>query len=357
MNNRLSHSSLTKYSDCAKAYDFHYNHRLRSKTMSAALLFGTTFDKAVEVLVKNLDDEGDLAFDKAIDVFNELWEKQEINGVVTELSNNPNITYTKTDLDLDLFDKEITEEIDRALSEKEKVGFDNLSVEDKITINKVSWYIAKFRGELMLKAVNDEVLPKLTKIHSTQEKIDLNNDSGDSVIGYADLVADYEDYHCPIVFDFKTSTRPYEADSVRSSPQLALYVHALEEKYKTRKAGFIVLSKQIQKNRTKICSICKHDGTGQRHKTCNVETVDGGRCDGDWIETINPKAKVEVIIDDIPEQLESIVLENFDNSVKLINTGIYMRNLSACVKNYGPCVYYNLCHKNKMDGLVVVEKK
>ncbi len=353
MKNRLSHSAVNKYLECPTAWKLHYVDKLRSTTMSAALLFGTAIDKAVEVLVQSKD----LNHSKLI--FNNLWDKQEINGVSTELEYCPDIVYAKNDLDLEIInldDYTDVELFNKILEKKDTVGFDNLSVDEKRLYNGVNWVIARERGELMLEAVYNEILPKLTKVLSTQEKIDLSNGDGDSVIGYVDMVAEYEGYSSPIIFDFKTSTRAYEENSVRTSPQLTLYVHALEEKYKTRKAGFIVLSKAIQKNRKKICSVCGNDGSGGRHKTCDAKITDlkGSRCNGEWKETINPKAKIDVIIDDIPEQLENIVLENFDNVEKLIDTGVYVRNLGNCIKPYGLCTFYNLCHHNKMDGLIKV---
>lgn len=353
MNNKLSHSSVSKFQDCNMAWKLHYVDKLRSTTMSAALLFGTAIDKAVEDLVTNKD------LQKAKDVFMYLWKSQEINGVLTELQKNPNIVYAANDLDTELLEGDKTVLADEILfdiiAKKKELGFENLSEANKTTYNNINWHIAKKRGELMLEAVYNEILPKLDKVLSTQEKIDLSNDNGDSVVGYVDMVANW-DGKGPVVFDFKTSTRPYEMDSVKTSPQLALYVHALESKYNTRKAGFIVLSKAIQKNRKKVCSKCGNVAeSGARHKSCNSEnTSDAKRCNGDWNETINPKCKVDVIIDTIPEQLENIVLENFDSTTKLISGGVFIRNLSACKKPYGLCQYFSLCHENKMDGLVKV---
>lgn len=358
MSNRLSHSAINKYMDCPTAYRLHYIDKLRSNTMSAALLFGTAIDKAVEKLIHSRD------LKEAKKVFNILWQAQEINGVLTDLRNCPDIVYANNDYDEELCSIIINPNIKLFKDDK---GFDNLPKEEKVLYNNYCWSMAKKRGELMLEAYNDEVIPKLGKIYSTQEKIDLSNGNGDSVIGYVDLVADFEGYSSPVVLDNKTSTRAYEADSVKTSAQLTLYVHALEEKYKTRKAGFIVLSKQIQKNRKKICSVCGHDGTGGRHKTCDNELPfqnaaaagasksKSNRCNGEWKETINPKAKIDIIIDDIPEQMENIVLENFDGVSKMIDNGVFIRNLNSCKRPWGLCDFYNKCHGNSDKGLVKIE--
>jgi len=352
--NKLSHSSVNMFSDCSYKWKLHYQDKLRGNTASAALLFGSAIDKAVENLVIHKD------LNKAKSLFHNLWTDQEINGVKTNLQNNPDIVYANNDLDEELLPESLNEfesafrtTLSNVKERKNQVGFDNLSVEEKIVYNSANWEIAKVRGELMLDVVSDSILPKITNVLSTQEKIDLVNADGDSVVGYVDMVASWEGEDVPIVFDFKTSTRAYEEDSVKTSPQLALYVHALSDKYKTRKAGFIVLSKQIQKNRKKVCSKCGNDGSGGRHKTCAAE-VDGKRCNGEWKETINPKAKLDVIIDTIPNRLEDIVLENMDATNKMIKNGIFTRNLNACVKPYGRCVYYEKCHKDTENGLIKV---
>ncbi len=178
----------------------------------------------------------------------------------------------------------------------------------------------------------------------------LDNGGGDNFIGFVDLVADIDD-HGTVIIDHKTSAMDYEPDSVLTSPQLAGYMHTLYPKYKTRKAGYIVFKKNIKKNRVKICSQCGHDGTGGRHKTCD-NVISGKRCGGEWTETLTPEVVVQVIIDTIPERTEEIVLENMD----LVNDGIknkvFTRNLNMC-KNYygGLCPYFNLCYKNKKEGL------
>lgn len=351
MSNKLSHSSVNKFQECPKAWEYHYLKNLRSTTQSAALLFGTAIDKAVEHLVLNKN------LDESKKIFYNLWEKQEINGILTELQSNPNIVYANSDLDKDLLpntlDLEYRSTLDEIKNKKDSVGFDNLHEQDKVFYNQANWAVARKRGELMLEAVYEEIVPKIKNVLSTQEKINLSNATDDSVIGFVDLVAEFDDvrYQTPIIFDFKTSSREYEEDSVVTSQQLTLYVHALSEKYNTRKAGYIVLSKSIQKNKKKVCSKCNVDGTGSRHKTC-PEEIDKVRCNGQWIETLNPKAKIQIIIDEIPEQLENIVLENMDDINKLIKNKVFIRNLNNCKKPWGLCDFYNLCHKNKTDGLM-----
>lgn len=357
MNNRLSHSSVTKYMDCGEKYRLHYIEKLRSNTMSAALLFGTAIDKSVEHLVKTKD------YDASIQIFNKLWKEQEINGKLTELIDNINIVYSNSDYDIELLDNSIDPEIiETAKKLKEEKGWEKLTNSEKIDYNSHLWLMAEVRGHLMLKAVQEHILPNIKEVLSTQEQINLDNGSGDTIIGYVDMVAKYKEYDTPIVFDFKTSTRAYESDAVLTSPQLSLYMHALSDKYKTRKAGFIVLSKTINKNRVKTCKRCGNVAEkGARHKTCNkeheldIKNPGTERCGGEWEEVINPSAFVTVLIDDIPEAAENLVISNADAVNQSIKNQVFIKNFGNCHAYNRPCEFYNLCWHGKMDGLVKSE--
>lgn len=351
MGNRLSHSQVSKYQQCGKAYEFWYLKKIRPVKSRAALLFGTALDKSVGEL---LDGKGTETPEQ---IFDNLWTHQNINNRTVFLPTCTSIVYAKSDFDKDLLTQEDAQKIGKTLDEITKIinkridaGHDALSENEKEIANHAMWWCLYHKGHFMLKAFREKVLPKLTKVHSTQEYIELDN-GDDKIIGYIDIVAEVEGYAEPIVLDLKTSAMQYEEDAVLTSPQLTLYVHAVSQKYNTRKAGYIVLNKNLIKNRKKVCSKCQHDGSGGRHKTCSNET-EGKRCNGEWIETVSPEVYVQFIIDEIPTQTEDLVLENIDDINAAIKTGHFTRNLSMCTNTYGGlCDYINLCYKGKMDDL------
>jgi hypothetical protein len=122
--------------------------------------------------------------------------------------------------------------------------------------------------------------------------------------------------------------------------------------YDTRYAGYIVLNKAVRKNKKKVCSVCGHDGSGKAHRTCPAEDADGKRCGGTWNEEIDPEIFTQVIIDEIPERLEEIVLENTNMINACIKNEIFPRSLTSCNATYGKCPYYELCFKNSEKGLL-----
>jgi hypothetical protein len=354
MGNRLSHSQVSKFQQCGKAYEFWYVKKIRPTKMRSALMFGSALDKAIGVLLKPDEDKTKTPEQ----IFSYFWRFQDVNGENTYLPDNPNLVYAKSDFDKDLLTSEdikklgVSKETIIELAEKRNAqGFDNLSQDEKTLCNEAFWMCLHNKGLYMIDAFRKKVMPRLRKIHSTQEFIELDNGE-DKVIGYIDIVAEVEGHNEPIVLDLKTSAVHYEEDSVVTSPQLSLYVHAVSEKYQTKKAGYIVLNKNVIKNRIKICKKCNHDGSGGRHKTCNND-IDGVRCNGDWNETVSPEVYVQFLIDAIPEATENLVLDNIDDINTSIKTGHFTRNLNACTNTYGGvCDYINLCYRNSMKGLI-----
>jgi hypothetical protein len=322
--NRLSNSSINKFLQCSEAWRLHYRERLRTTEVSSALVFGSALGKAFEyALNPSCTDLPNIASTK--EFFDYHWRTQEVNGVLTNLQECAELVYSKYDLDPELGD--------------------------------TPWDSLRSKAHLMIDTFERKLKPLITKVWSTEEKIELSNEEGDSSIGFADAVVSIEGYATPIVLDFKSAARPYELDSVVSSVQLAQYLHVLGPKYGTRLAGYAVFIKNIRKNRKKICSSCGHDGSDERYKTCNIDQ-EGKRCNGGWIEETFPEADMQLIIDTIPEQFENFVIDNIENVNKAIKAEIFVKNVNSC-KDAGfgrPCVYYSLCHKNSTEGLVKLEE-
>jgi PD-(D/E)XK nuclease superfamily len=361
MNVKLSHSSANRFQTCPQEWKFHYQERLRPTVQSAALLFGTAVDRGVMQILhdhkQNLVTTG-----SGKEAFLRAWTIQE-DFSKDLIPRCIDIVYANSDYDEELLTEEDLAQIKQDIGVEDPVyaikivyevkqskGFDGLNDDDKKLLNLANWLSLKHKGLLMMEAFKSKVLPKITEVLDSQTYVELKNDAGDKIIGYADMVVRYEGYDKPIVLDLKTSSREYARDAVLTSPQLALYVHSLYEQHETRLAGFVVMSKHIKKNRKKTCSLCSNDGTGKRHKTCDAESA-GIRCNGSWTEVIEPEAVVEVMIDEIPSRMENMVMDNMDSIAKLIKYGVFIRNLSACDRPWGPCAFKGLCHKGSMEGL------
>lgn len=368
MGTKISHSAVTKFQLCAKSYEYHYVKKIRPNVTSGALIFGSAFDNALNVLLMDQGRDAYAEFDKT-------FRFTKINDTDTYVPTAVNVVYANADFDADLVSSEDAEflktEITKILGKetsnylelydslktrKRADGFDSLSFDEKRVYNLCNWVCLRRKGHLMLDVYKRKVMPRIKKVHAIQEYVKLDNGAGDVLTGVVDLVAEI-DGHGTVILDNKTSSMDYEADSVITSPQLSLYVHCLEAKYKTRKAGYIVLKKQVMKNKKKVCSVCGHDGSGGRHKTCD-NTVNGSRCGGAWNETIDPDIYVQVIVDSIPAKTEEIVLENIDVINESIKCGSFHRNLNSCTNYWGGnCPYLGLCYRGDMTGLTDLEKE
>lgn len=342
---------------CPKSYEYHYIHKIRPNKLHSALLFGSSFDKASDVIFQPQNHPNKTAEE----VFYDSWEFQDIDGVRTYIPTNTKLIYAQTDFDKDLVQpadlKQLNltkDELLELVARRKEVGFFNLNEQDQATINHAFWLNLAKKGFFFIDALRTQIMPRVTRVLSTQEYIEINNGS-DSIVGYIDAVLEIEGYEYPIVVDIKTSSRNYLSNSVATSQQLSLYVEAVTEKYNTKTAAYVVFNKNLIKNKIKTCTACGHNGTGRSHKTCDNE-INGKRCNGVWDEIISPSVFTQFIISAIPERTTEIVMENFDAVNTLINNGVYIRNLGACDNIFGkPCDYYALCHENKMDGLTKKE--
>lgn len=340
--NILSYSQIEKWKFCQTAWKNHYILRYRPIKISSALLFGSAIGKTFEYILNFTQ-----SFDQSPnDFFDELWEHQEINGISTELKNNPNISYFKSDLDEELL---TTDELN----------------EDK------NWHSLRKKGHLIIESFLNNFLPLVEHVYSVEEKAELINEDGDSVVQYSDTVCKLKGYDMPIVLDFKTASRAYEQNSVAESIQLSGYMHLLSDKYKTRTAGYVVFLKKIEKNKTKTCTKCGHVVLGGNLKTCNkMIEVDAGhigindvRCHGEFKITIRPECKMQLIIDEIPEEIEDAVIEAMDRvntEIKMAKEhNIFLANTNGCENNgFGAkCDFYDLCCKGDATQYIKLEKK
>jgi len=78
----------------------------------------------------------------------------------------------------------------------------------------------------------------------------------------------------------------------------------------------------------------------------------GKRCDGAWATTIDPECYIQVIAGQIPEAFVEATIENANRMTDGIKKGVYYRNYGACIRAYGPCPMYNVCHGGDMKGLI-----
>ena len=297
---KLSHSSVSLYSQCSYCYYLKYIEGIRPKKQNSALFFGKAIDDAFNILLINKD------LEKAKVHFMNAWEN--LRGV--------RMKFRKTEIDIELIDH-----------------FDTSDTRDNL-----EWLTLYYKGLLFIEAYYKEVLPKIKEVITVQESFSFPNIEGDEINGIIDLIVRWEDGKVYLL-DNKTSSYKYGKDDARESPQLSLYHYVIGEKYKLDGIGYIVLNKNIQKNRTKICSMCDYDGSNFRHKTCN-NLVEGERCNSAWVESIHPSVEISYIFDQIDPVIQNKVIDMFDEANTGISNEVFAKHHNPNFGKYGACDYY-----------------
>ena len=368
-NTRISHSAINKWMQCPKSYEYHYKQKLREKSVTAFLAFGSGIDQALNAILQDLKDNGSVSCNYKAE-FDRIWETITINKRQYLLFDCTLVGYHKND-----FNSEILQETDleiinakieelapqykgKSLDEVKNDLQDKYSIRRVVTFpqelhelyNIMNYLSLRRKAHLMLESYVKNIVPQIEEVKEIQHKLELQ--SGDDVmVGYVDAIVKFKGNEHYSIMDNKTSGSPYDQSKVATSQQLALYCYATGLKH----GSFAVMLKNIVMNRTKVCSVCKFDGTGGRHKTCANE-VDGKRCNGEWTETVTPEAATQLFEDEIPEFEQHLVLDNIAEVNDAIKANVFVRNLNACDNMFGNrCPYYDKCHKGKDDNLEVVE--
>lgn len=312
MKTRLSNTSVSLYLECGLKYDLHYNKKIRPLKTKSALVFGSAIDSAFNALLKGN------TLENARTDFNTTWLKYETDSL---------ITYSKSDLDQDLLKSD--------------------NVKDS---KNESWESLLLKGQLMIDTYHEEVMPRIKKILAVQKPFEIANNEGDTAHGFIDMILQWEDGKTYIA-DNKTSSVKYEPTSAKDNRQLPTYYYAVKDEYKPHGVMYIVFDKKINLNKVKTCKICDTICTTS-HKTCNALNPGIGRCGGEFLITMDPKATYNVIINQIDESDENRVLAEFDTANQGISNGVFEANESSCVGKYGKCQYWSLCRESSMDGLI-----
>lgn len=266
---KISHSAKDTYQSCAYKYFLHYFLKLRPTQLRSPLCFGDAIDCGLNVLLETRDIE------KAQIVFDERWITYK----------DKNVAYSKSDLDVFL-------------------------VEDDPGNTWLSLYR---RGMILLTEFNEQIMPKIKEVIKVQLDQTAQNALGDELVIKTDFICVWEDGR-RVLFDNKTSSMKYAEDSVRVSPQLAIYYETLKAEYNLDAAGYIVIPKRI--NKVKV-----------------------------------PRVKIEVIIDNIDPETTAKTLESYDEVLANIKAASFIPNTSSCVSVYGKCDYYSWCKSGSKEGL------
>lgn len=300
MSIQLSYSAAQKYLMSPRSYYLHYIARLRPKDLSSALFFGNAIDVGVNHMLQAKMDGKEIILDVAKEIFSAAWSVGEINGKTVDLSQPGIIKYSKADFDFSILTPE-----------------DHIKIET--TAKDPSWVSLRRKGFMIIEAYLEQIIPRIKEVKFVQKDIKLDNESGDSFIGYVDFCAVWDDNRV-ILFDNKTTSIKYAEDSAATSEQLATYFEATKDELKVDAVGFITLPKKIRKQKL-------------------------------------PLVPIEVVIGEISEEVVNKTFEDYDNVLTGIKLGEFpctRGERDGCCSAPWGCAYRTYCESNGKDttGLI-----
>lgn len=370
---RTSYSQHNTYIKCPEHWHKSYVERYKSPIEGASMYFGTAVDNACESMLK-----GDPNW---MTVFHDYWKRSWNFGKATQVYDNDDITYGYKDFDKDVLEQKDATTLSNwaqqlGLAKKVLTLDESIKLYDKIAkkkknpykkttakemkyFNRSSWLSMKRKGEVLLRSFEQQFLPKVKNVIATQKRADIKDPvTGDSVVGYIDMIVELEGYDKPIIIDLKTASRPYTQDQLDFSEQLTLYA-AMKGKYALDKSdyvdtdlvGYVVLSKQINKKKKSTCKSCGHIKTGSHH-TCDNE-INGARCHGEWDENVVLDPEVQVMVARKTQSQVDALLQDIAAIIAGMKNGVIYKNTSNCTNWYGSqCPFFDACHNGDYSKLI-----
>ncbi len=258
---KTSHSQSQTYIQCPQHWKLKYRDGLYKDEQGSPLTFGSAVDDAVSELILSHD------LSKALNIFRDSHHTAVgRNGEKTVIFDNDKIDFYASDFDdfvmldednikMDQWKEELkisnawgssTPEMISEIGKAKKNTYKKLQLNPLKFYNRCCWLSLLRKGEILVKAFNDQVLPKITKVHAIQKEVLIEDPvTKDKIMGFIDFVLEIEGYDKPIIFDLKTSGQPYKHYQLDQSDQLTLYLSIAGHEYNTDLVGYIVLIKSI----------------------------------------------------------------------------------------------------------------
>jgi len=362
---KISHSKCQTYQECSQKYKYQNIDKLRPLTKNASLYFGSAIDVASQVYLKDKNADWKSAFERA-------WKTEYQWGKFTQVYDSLEVDYSYKDFDKDLLLPEDIEQAERDRAEllpnfvgtwleamesvteaKKQRAYKKFSANQQRYFNRLSWYSLNRKGYYMLKAFVDDIGPRIIRVIAIQKKVQITGTAGDVLTGYVDMVLELEGLGV-VILDLKTAAMEYEDKQALVSQQLGIYATILGPEVGSYKVGFVVLLKNLQKDKKKVCTVCGHKGEGS-HKKCDAE-INGKRCNGEWSITMDPKGRTQVITETLTDTNMEAILDTVSSITEVIKQGIFYRNPSACF-NFGGCPYFEVCWQNDYSKVVKDDEK
>ena len=363
---KTSYSQNSTYAACSMMWKLKYVDKIKTPENSSALFFGTAVDQSIMSMLENPHSSPE-------EIFKKLWtigknyKKEDI-----KIYDSTVIKFNSSDFDIDVIRHFSDENLLTSWIKEfnlSEIGDDGYSVFKSIAENKKQtkypqkipieqfkfynrccWQSMYRKGLLLIQSFKTKFIPTIDEIVAVQIPASIeDSEIGDSIVGYIDMVLRIKGLDKNIIFDLKTSSKPYEQSVIDNSDQLTIYLAMAGEKYNTDLVGYVVLSKNINKISTSKCKTCGNIKQG-RPRTCDAmlsspDSKKLTRCNGEWEETITLDPLVQVMIKGKTQEEVEAILNTQAEIIFNMKTNVVVKNLNMCNNYYGRrCDFYNICN-------------
>ena len=303
---RLSHSQISTYNTCPFKYYLQRVKRLRPNYTKSSFLFGSAIDATVEEMLKRLGEE-----------FNYQEVFLEAFNLDTVKVNNKTYKGDEALLRVQFSGRDIQEELIeevypdflkecKAKAKKNKA----LTREEQLKYNDLAYACLIQKGLLIIEELYKWINENVVEVHEIQKKVEIENDLGDSFVGYLDFVVTLSDGR-KVLIDLKTSSdikKYYPEGCVEESDQLAIY----SQEVGVDDAAYLAVDKGIRKR--------------------------------------EPRIRLTFVEGKITEEQLDDTFDRIAEATVNIKEGNFGKDESGCFK-YGKCSYYNYCYYGIKKGL------
>lgn len=352
---KISYSKISTFKSCPQKY--YLTSKYQVEITASALPFGNAVEAGIDILLKGK------TLEEAQAEFHTYWHTapKDYFGPAKQLYDSPELFFYANDFDEDLLvnDLSIIEAWKKELLPETKEEWDALvgkfqgqvknnaytDPSERKFAHRVMWLCCKRRGEIMLKAFQEHLLPEVEKVIATQKWVSIKNAEGDTLNGKIDYILKLKGVDVPVLVDFKTAGKFYNDHDLKTSDQLSSYA-AVE---KLTKIAYWVVIKNIKHQR--ICNKCDHERENNRKKNCE-------KCpDGKYLK-VRSYADTQYLIRDIRKGEGQETLEDFSDVLTAMKNEINWKNPSSCFDFGKKCEFYDYCWNGAdLESLPGIKKK
>lgn len=357
-NITISYSKVSNFKACPQKYYLLDSYQV--KITASAFPFGNAVEAGIDALLAKKP------LEEARKTFAERWKTAPENKWEAEkqIYDSEDVFYYASDYDEYLISEEDEVQVNtwkKELLPDSKETWDALIAEFQGRVknnsyldpalrkfaHRVIWTCCLRRGEIMLEAFKEQLLPEIEEVIANQEWINVSNEDGDKLVGKLDLILKLKGYDRPVLIDLKTAGKFYSEHDLNTSDQLSSYAASK----KLDLIGYMVVLKNIKHE--KMCNTCNRVRENNRKTNCEDEKS----CKGKYTK-VRHYGETQILVRELRKGEAQEVLEDFSDVLVAIKNGVNWKNPGSCFDFNKKCDFYDFCwNGKKIEDLPGVVKK